>query len=154
MFAQIRMGEPKEDASYFKGSKFVTELSPKDFDSVSSWKLKGNKCAIVLFYKPGCPYCKAMKDEYVKLGEKASFFNVYALNADKYGPRMTKIREELPYLITSYPTIIIYQYGKPLEEYKGERKWKELTKACIRTCTGGSVGGAEGYGKELDSYLN
>ncbi len=126
---------PKKDAtSYFEGSNFVKELSPKDFDSISSWKLKENKCAIILFYKPGCPYCKDIKDEWSKLGEKAAFFDVYALNAEKYKAHITKIREEMSNLITSYPTIIIYQYGKPLEHYQGKREWRELIKTCARVC--------------------
>ena len=35
--------------SYFEGNRFVKELSPEDFNPISSWKLKENKCAIVLF---------------------------------------------------------------------------------------------------------
>lgn len=122
--------------SYFEGSLSVKELSPKDFDSISSWKLRENKCAIVLFYKPKCPYCKDVKTQWSQLGETAAFFNVYALNADKYKAHVAKIREEMPNLITSYPTIVIYEKGKPIEHYQGPRDWKHLTLACARACEG------------------
>ncbi len=128
---------PKKDTtSYFLQSHFVKELSPKDFNSISSWKLKENKCAIILFYKPGCPYCKDIKGTWSQLGETAAFFDVYAFNSEKYHAHVAKIREEMPNLITSYPTIIIYQDGTPQEHYEGSRDWKHLTLACARVCTG------------------
>ena len=123
-----------EVTSYFNGSHFVKELSPKDFDPISPWKLKDKKCAIVLYYKPSCPYCKDIKDTWSKLGEVAAFFDVYALNAEKYRVHVAKIKEDMPNLITSYPTIIIYQDGEPKEYYQGERTTGELLKACLRTC--------------------
>ena len=126
---------PKKNTSYFDESSFVKELSPKDFDSISSWKLKENKCAIVLFYKPGCPYCKDVKNEWSKLGETAAFFDVYSLNAEKYKAHVAKIREEMSNLITSYPTIVIYQYGTPQEHYQGNRTVEDLVQACIRACS-------------------
>nr|QBK85490.1 MAG: thioredoxin [Marseillevirus LCMAC101] len=129
------MDLPKKDStSYFEGSRFVEELSPEDFDPVSPWKSKGNKCAIVLYYKPGCPHCKAVKDTWSKLGETAAFFDVYALNAEKHKAHVAKIREDMPNLITSYPTIIIYKDGSPQEHYQGERSVGKLTGACMRVC--------------------
>ena len=125
----------KDDLSYFEKSNFVKELSPKDFDSYIPWKLKGNKCAIVLYYAPWCQYCKAVKDTWLKLGETAAFFDVYALNVEKHKAHMAKIKEDMPNLVTSYPTIIIYQFGKPKEQYQGERTLKKLTEACMRVCS-------------------
>ena len=126
--------------SYFEGSRIVTELTPKDFDSISSWKLKDRKCAIILFYKPGCPYCKDVKPQWERLGETAIFFNVYAFNAVKYDAHIRKITEEMPILITSYPTIVIYENGVPKEHYQGVRDWKHLTLACARACSGDHSG--------------
>ncbi len=144
---------PKKDStSYFDGSKFVKELSPKDFDSVSSWKLKKNKCAIILFYKPGCQYCKDIEPQWTALGETAAFFDVYALNAEKYKGHVAKIREEMPNLITSYPTIVIYQDGTPQEHYQGKREWRELTKACARACKREYEEAIE-LGKDMRYYL-
>jgi thiol-disulfide isomerase/thioredoxin len=122
--------------SYFEGHRSVKELSPKDFNSASSWKLKENKCAIILFYKPGCRYCQDVKPQWKQLGETAAFFNVYALNVAKYHAHVAKIKEEMPSLITSYPTIIIYENGEPKEHYQGVRDWKHLTLACARVCSG------------------
>ena len=130
----------RKDNSYFEGNRFVTELSPEDFDPISLWKLRDRECAIILFYKPGCPYCKDVKPQWGQLGETAAFFNVYAFNAEKYHTHIRSIGEEIPSLITSYPTIIIYEKGAPREHYQGKRDWKHLTLACARVCSGDHSG--------------
>jgi len=122
--------------NYFEGNRFVKELSPEDFDHTSPWKLKDNKCAIVLFYKPACPYCQDVKPQWEQLGETAAFFNVYALNSEKYKAYVAKINEEKPRFIVSYPTIVIYEEGTPLKHYEGPRDWKHLAIACAEACTG------------------
>jgi len=122
--------------SYFEGNRSVKELSPEDFNPVSSWKLKKNKCAIILFYKPGCRYCRDVKPQWEQLGETAAFFSVHAFNSAKYHAHIAKIKEEMPSLVTSYPTIVIYENGDPKEHYQGERDWKHLTLACARVCSG------------------
>lgn len=112
----------------------IIEISPADFDSKSSWKLINHTCSIVLFYLPSCPYCIAMKEEWIKLGKLATFFDVCAFDASKYQEHIMKIREETPELIEGYPTIIVYQNGDPVEKYKGERTASEFALACMRSC--------------------
>lgn len=123
---------------FFSSSKFVTELTPKDFDPVSTWKLKkDDACAIVLFYVPWCPYCQAVKEAWQDLGEKAAFFDVYSMNCEKYSEFCSKIREDNPDLIVSYPTMIIYTNGSPTEKVgidESKRTVKNFIKACMRVC--------------------
>jgi len=118
----------------FKDYPFITELTPQDFDLQKSWKLRKHKCSIVLFYLPTCPHCIAMKDEWVKLGRLAAFFDVCAFNSSEYSDYIMKIREEVPELIEGYPTIIVYQNGEPVEKYRGERTAEQFTLACMRSC--------------------
>jgi len=69
------------------------------------------------------------------LGETAAFFDVYSLNCEKHKAHVAKIKEDMPNLITSYPTIVIYQNGNPIEQFVDEeRNVKNLTDACIRAC--------------------
>jgi len=123
-----------QDLSYFLQSKFVTELTPAQFEGVATWKLKNRKCAAVLFYADWCPHCKAIKTEWEKLGEMAAFFEVYAFNCAKYTKHTEKIREDMPGLIKSFPTIIFYSEGSPVESYEGERTHPNFLKACMRVC--------------------
>lgn len=124
----------EKDQSYFLQSKFVKELSPKDFEGVATWKLRDKKCAAVLFYADWCPHCKTIQGEWEKLGEIAAFFEVYAFNCAKYPAHLEKIREDMPGLVKSFPTIIFYTKGSPSESYQGERKHSNFLKACMRVC--------------------
>ena len=99
-------------------------------------QLKNKKCGIILFYKPTCPYCKEMKETWIKLGETAAFFNVYSFNCTKYMNHMNKIGEDMPNLVTSYPTMIVYKLGEPKEQYEGDRSLKDLLNTTMRACKG------------------
>jgi thiol-disulfide isomerase/thioredoxin len=123
-----------KDPSYFLESKYVKELTPKEFEGVATWKIKDKKCAAILFYADWCPHCKAIQGEWEKLGEMAGFFEVYAFNCAKYTKHLQKIKEDMPGLIKSFPTIIFYSKGEPVEAYMGERKHSNLLKACMNVC--------------------
>lgn len=122
-----------ESKSFFKGNKYVKELVPSDFDPIATWKLKDKECSIILFYVPWCPYCKNIKEDWEKLGKTATFLNVYSFNCEKYKSHFLKIKEDMPQLVTSYPTIIIYKNRDPIEFVEEKnRSYKNLLKTCMR----------------------
>lgn len=123
-----------DSASYFENSLYVKELTPKDFDNVSTWKLKNLACSVVLFYAPWCPHCKAIKDVWSQLGKTASFINVFAFNCEKYSGHLMKIKEDMPNLVKGFPTIIYYTDGTPTENFEGERTHNNLLKKSMSVC--------------------
>lgn len=127
----------RDSTSFFENSRFVKELSESSFDEIKTWKLKNGKCGVILFYAPWCGYCKSVKDVYKNLAEKAIFFNVYAMNCEKYNSHISKIKDDMPNLISGYPTIIIYNKGEPIEKIgtsEEERTLQHLLTACMRIC--------------------
>lgn len=116
------------------GGRFVRELKPKDFNSVTTWKLKDTRCSVVLFYCPWCPHCQALKDTWKKLAKVAAFCNVLAFNCEKHKRHVLKISEDAPELIKTYPTIVVYEKGQPKEIYDGDRSLQSLVKTCMRIC--------------------
>ena len=131
----------REDKDYFSSSRFVTELKPKDFDPVASWKLKKHKCSIVLFYAPWCPHCKAVKDTWEQLGETAAFFDVCAYNCEKNRSHLDRIKNDMPELVRGFPTMIIYEKGSPIERVgntDSERTVASFVSSCMRACKGSS----------------
>jgi thiol-disulfide isomerase/thioredoxin len=123
-----------QDRSYFTKSKYVKEIGPKDFKEIATWKLKDDGCCIVLFYADWCPHCKAIKDEWEEFAKIAAFMNVYAFNCAKYASYIDKIKEDMPQLVTGYPTIVFYSKGDPTETYRDERTRQKLLKASMRVC--------------------
>lgn len=118
--------------SYFSGSSFVDELQPKDFDDVATWKLKSKKCTLVLFYAPWCPHCKAVKDVWIQLGKTAGFCDIASFNCEKYSGHLDKIRNDMPNLVKSFPTIIMYKNRNPTEVHSGKRTLESFLDLCMR----------------------
>ena len=123
-----------EDLSYFTHSPYIKELTPADFDPVSTWKLKTKTCSAVLFYAPWCPHCKAVKEDWSKFGKLASFMNVCAFDCEKYRGHLMKIKEDMPNLVRGFPTIIYYINGNPDENFEGERNYNNLLKKGMSVC--------------------
>lgn len=124
----------KDLKPYFEDSEYVKELSPSDFNSVATWKLKNTACTAILFYAPWCPHCKAVKDEWINFGKIATFMDVAALNCEKYAGYVLKIKEDMPYLIGGFPTIVFYVNGEPFDNYQGERTMKKFVKKGMEVC--------------------
>lgn len=136
MSVSIKHPTMNNDADFFATSKFVKELKGSDFDSVSTWKLKDKGCAMVLYYCAWCPHCQAVKDEWEKFGEIATFMKVYALNCEKQRGHLEKIKYDMPELVRGYPTIIIYKNGEPQEHYAGQRTSADFLKRSMCICRG------------------
>lgn len=122
--------------SFFSDSKYVRELSSKDFDGIATWKLKSKRCSVVLFYMGWCPHCIDVKGIWEILAKKALFMDVLAFDCESNGQHLNKIREDMPELVTGYPTIVFYVDGSPVETFSGERSEANLLKACMRICQG------------------
>lgn len=105
--------EKKEGETYFGKSKFVKELTPKDFDKKGV--LKNKKCHFIMFYKLDCPYCKYLKEEWIKLSEFAEFCTLAAFNVNSHSD--SEAYKNVDPMIDSYPSCIIYKDGKPSEIY-------------------------------------
>ncbi len=121
--------------SYFTNSKWVDELTPRDFDDVVIWKLKSKKCSAILFYAPWCPWCKKVKDVWEQLGKTATFMDTLAFDCEKYKEHLMKIKEDLPELVRSFPTIIFYKNQQPIETFlEQERTYDNLLKASMSAC--------------------
>jgi len=120
---------------FYTHSKFVKELIPDDFDPVNTWRLKSEECHLVLFYCDWCKYCQDLKQAWEELGKRAVFCNVVALNCATYPEHIEKIRYDMPHLVKTYPTIIVYKGGEPAEEYRGDRSVGDLVRTCVRVCS-------------------
>ncbi len=128
----------RESNDYFgPNNKIVKELSPLNFDSTAPWLLKdidGKKpCGMVLFYAPWCGHCKAVAPTFLNAAKTVGFCDYYAFNCEKYGAHLAKIKEDKPELVPSFPTIIIYKNGKPVEFYVDDRTEEAFIKKCMET---------------------
>jgi len=128
----------RESESYFGKGSVVMELNPSHFDSKHSWKLLKKDCCVILFYAPWCPYCKAVKDTWEELAKKATNYEVYAFNCEKHKAHVSQIKEEVPYLVEGYPTIVLYKDGAPVKKLGQEdRNLSALMKVCVDGCKKG-----------------
>lgn len=122
------------DTSFFENSKAVKNLSPNDFESVATWKLKSKNCTAVLFFANWCPHCVSFRDTWEKLGKVALFMDIAAFDCAVHTSHLSKIKEDMPELIKGYPTIVFYKNGQPVEHYADERTHEKLLKACMDMC--------------------
>lgn len=68
-----------------------------------------------------------------EVGKQTAFFKVYAVNCVKQGDLVERINGDSPGFIRSYPTIIVYNKGKPakkLEDRNVAALVNEVMKAC------------------------
>lgn len=126
--------QKRQDKSFYDNSSFVTELVPQDFDPKATWKLKNRECSVVLFYCPWCPHCQHMQKEWEEFAKMNGFMNVYAFNCEKHKDQLIKIRNDMPQLVSSFPTIVYYKNGEPVEEYRGDRTVSNFLKKSMEVC--------------------
>lgn len=120
--------------SFYTDSPGITELTPKDFDATDTWRLINHKCSIVLFYAPWCPHCANMKDMWKALGKLVGFFDVCALDCEKYRQHSELIKNDAEGIIEGFPSIVFYRKGLPVGKLQGERTVANITKECMDAC--------------------
>jgi thiol-disulfide isomerase/thioredoxin len=126
-----------DDKNYFDNSRYVKELKPQDFDSEKPWQLKKtDDCScMMLYYASWCPHCKDLAPTYEAAAKLSGLCDFYAFNCAKHTQHVNKIKEDMPALIRSYPTIIIYRKGIPAEQFQEERTKEKLLEACMKNCS-------------------
>jgi thiol-disulfide isomerase/thioredoxin len=122
----------RDDSNFYDGSKYVLELNESDFDPTHPTHLKSKRCSAVLFYGAWCPYCRQVKDEWEAFGKMDLTREVLALNCEKHKEQLEKFRTED--MIPSFPTIVFYRDGVPIETFREERTKQNFLKASIRVC--------------------
>lgn len=115
-------------------NKHVIHLTPDDFDEIESWKLNRHGCSFVMFHVDWCGYCQQTKPVWNKLAEITAFFDVAEFDCEKYKSHLNKIKDDVPDMIKSYPTLVVYSKGEPVYVYKGERELDLLLDACMNAC--------------------
>ena len=94
------------------GSVSVSELS----------SVRNNKPVLVLFFAHGCGYCKRMMPEWNKFKNVSpiSISEVPAEQMSEYNPLQNEEN------IVGYPTIRLYNKGKLVKEYDGDRSKEDI----------------------------
>ena len=118
------------DKSLFSSHKAVMPLQLKDF---SGKNLSKNNTGLVLFYADWCPHCHQMVDVWSSLANSASFLDIMAMNCVEPSFKDSELAKD----IGGFPTIVLYQNGKPVETFKGNRQDAgELLSSCLKICPG------------------
>lgn len=98
--------------------------------------LKNKNLACILFYADWCGHCKAVKDTWKDFAEKASgMCRVYAFNCANPNnlAHFEKIKRSKSGLIPSFPTIVFYKNGEPVETLpESERTLKGMMSTSMR----------------------
>jgi thiol-disulfide isomerase/thioredoxin len=96
-----------------------TSVSVSELSSV-----RNTKPVIVLFFAHGCVFCEKMMPEWNKFKKSSpiTFSEIPAEEMSEYNP--LKNEEN----ITGYPTIRLYNKGKLVKEYDGDRSKKDIMK--------------------------
>jgi len=103
----------------------VTELAPAAFTKDGRLKQRGP--AMVLFYRPSCPWCKKVKADWDKFAESVRPAGV------PVGAVSIALYPELRVGFRTVPTMILYKDGVPtLYPSDAPRDWQSM---CVWLCS-------------------
>jgi thioredoxin-like negative regulator of GroEL len=82
------------------------------------------KPVIVFFYAPGCGWCEKMKPDWEEFASNSPI-NYSEVSSDEIPNYTPSPKEEV---IRGFPTIRLYNKGKLVKEYDGDRSYKDILK--------------------------
>ena len=113
----------------------VKLINGSDFQDKEPWNLRDSRCAFILFFANWCGHCENLKPEYIKFADIAQFIRVYAVDSEAESALMERLKNKnSPVQIRGFPTVWIYNNGKPLQEYSGNRTWQALLQKAKNVC--------------------
>lgn len=121
---------------YFRtNGGFVNEIDSSAFEN-TPYLLKNKNLSVILFYADWCMHCKAAIGLWKEFAAKASgMCKVMAFNCANPNnvDHCDKIKRSMPGLIPSFPTIIFFKNGQPIESITQEqRNMKDLMDIAMR----------------------
>lgn len=133
----------------------IPEITAEAFDSDAGYlKMCAEECCLVIFYKPHCPYCIQAAPLFTKVASMCPFAEFKAVNYYECGNQQlietmnktfsesqaaVKTIEPDPstFLIKTFPTILLFKKGHPVEKFEGERTEEKLIALAKKCCDGG-----------------
>lgn len=103
----------------------VVNLNDNNFKE----EFKNNDILLVMFYAPWCGHCQKMKPEYIAAAhdlQSAGFSKCLAMVDCTLNPEITE-----KFNIKGFPTLKLFQNGKYVKDYKGDRTVEAIKKFVI-----------------------
>ena len=128
----------RDSADCFSTSACVQELVPQKFHDFMVWNRNGRdpvEHEIVIFYAPWCGRCQEMEGVFCATAHLVKFCSFGAFNCQKRCGHFQNIRADMPFLVKTFPTVIAFRHGMPVEEFQGKRDVPELIKFAMRLRT-------------------
>ena len=104
----------------------VVVVHDRNFDTI----VENHRTVLVEFYAPWCGHCKNLAPEYSAV---AKFVHKAQDNADERTMVVAKCDATanrnlaMKNMVTSYPTILLFQHSDLVEKYTGERSFEDIT---------------------------
>jgi len=108
----------------FKNSKAVVVLQPKRSGAVH---VPGKGLSMLMVFSSWCGHCHSLAPTYEKLASSVLFADFFAIDGSAH-PDALKSLEEQGVTVSGYPTVWVFNQGKPVEEYKGNRTYEDMMK--------------------------
>ena len=106
----------------------IIEISIDNFDSIiKKYTTKNNKL-IILFYRPGCPFCDMFMPTYIKFSNTFNKKNIFISMIDTGINPLENIDIKYRQYIEGVPTILkVSKNSKIIEKFENDRTIEQLT---------------------------